>query len=146
MLIYFDDPEYYIDKALFSLVANEAEIVEGVQNLCVNLKVCDNKTIQEYNAKYRGIDAATDVLSFPLESFGTNEIPLGSIIINTQKAQEVSQNLGHSLDSEIVLLFIHGLLHLLGFDHERDSGEHRAKEQEIAMAFGLPETLIVRNT
>ena len=112
----------------------------------IELVFVEDTQIQQINAEFLGKDYPTDVLSFPLESFGTNEIPLGSININTQKAQEVSQNLGHSLDSEIVLLFIHGLLHLLGFDHERDSGEHRAKEQEIAMAFGLPETLIVRNT
>lgn len=72
--------------------------------------------------------------------------PLGSIIINLDLAKEMSENLGHSVESEIGILFVHALLHLLGFDHECDSGEHRAKEREIIATLGLPPSLIERNS
>ncbi len=85
------------------------------------------------------------MLSFPLESFGIDEIPLGSVIISIDKAQELSQKLCHSLESEIALLFIHGCLHLMGYDHECDNGEHRDEEEKIIQIFRLPQSLIVRN-
>jgi len=108
----------------------------------IELLIVDNNTIQSINKEYRNIDKATDVLSFPLENI--EHTPLGSIIISIDKAVEVSNNLGHSVDNEISLLFTHGLLHLLGFDHEIDNGEMRQKEEEIITKFNLPKSLIIR--
>ncbi len=104
--------------------------------------VCDKK-MQELNKTYRGVDKPTDVLSFPLEKLpGT---PIGSIVINVDKAKRVSSELAHSFEAEFALLFLHGLLHLLGYDHENDNGEMREKEKNIIEKFGLPKSLIVRS-
>lgn len=73
-------------------------------------------------------------------------MPLGSIVISVDYAQEKANEFNHTLEEEITLLFIHGLLHLLGFDHEVDKGEHRTKEEELINTFNLPNSLIVRNT
>ncbi|MFA7092243.1 MAG: rRNA maturation RNase YbeY [Arcobacteraceae bacterium] len=109
------------------------------------LIITDNPTIQELNKTYRNINKPTDVLSFPLE-FDLPHMPLGSIVISVDYAQEKANEFQHTLHEELTLLFIHGLLHLLGFDHEKDKGEHRAKEEELIKAFNLPQSLIVRNT
>lgn len=81
-------------------------------------------------------------LSFPLEAIP--HTPLGSVVINAPLAQENALKLGHSLEDEIALLFIHGVLHLLGYDHEKDKGEQRQKEGELIKAFDLPLSLIER--
>jgi len=78
-----------------------------------------------------------------------NEIPgmpLGSIVISETYVREKAVEFGHTPDDELALLFIHGLLHLLGYDHEVDDGEMRAKEQELIEQFHLPKSLIVRTT
>ena len=109
----------------------------------VELIVTDNSEIQKLNAVYRHIDKATDVLSFPLED--VPHMPLGTIIISVEKVKEKAAELGHSEEDELTLLFIHGLLHLLGYDHETDDGEMRRKEEEIIKTFNLPDSLILRN-
>jgi len=109
----------------------------------IELILTTNKDITTINKNYRGVDKATDVLSFPLENI--DFMPLGSIVISIDKAREISEKLNHSLDEEIALLYIHGLLHLLGYDHEIDDGEMRDKEKEIIEYFNLPKSLIVRS-
>jgi len=113
----------------------------------IDLTICDNRTIQEYNKIYRGKDKATDVLSFPIESdiiVNSTQMPLGSLIISADFIEKKAIELKHTNDDELSLLFIHGLLHLLGFDHEIDNGEMRKKEEEIIHQFHLPESLIIR--
>lgn len=119
------------------------EILITLSPLEVELILCDNSTIALLNLEHRGIDKSTDVLSFPLVS-DFDFMPLGSVVISIDKAQEVAQKLGHSIEDEIALLFIHGVLHLLGYDHEIDNGEMRAKEEAIIEQFELPNSLIVR--
>lgn len=109
------------------------------------LILTDNSSIQKLNKEHRNIDKPTDVLSFPLE-FDLPHMPLGSIVISVDYAQEKANEFNHTLEEEITLLFIHGLLHLLGYDHEVDQGEHRVKEEELINTFNLPNSLIVRNT
>lgn len=135
------------------------EIIERDLSGCV-LEVIgvDSENMQKINFAHRGKDSATDVLSFPLDvefvgavsqhselgfEKGLNPC-LGSVIINTELAGYVAQKLGHSLNDEITLLFIHGLLHILGYDHEVDNGEQRAMEQRIIESLGLGKGLIVR--
>lgn len=108
----------------------------------VELILTDNDEIAVINSQFRGMDKPTDVLSFPSDPFPG--APLGSIVISVDKVASVSEELGHSENDELSLLFIHGLLHLLGFDHEVDNGEMRAKEVELIEQFGLPKSLIVR--
>lgn len=108
----------------------------------IELILTDNDEIAVINAEFRGIDKPTDVLSFPSDPFPG--APLGSIVISVDKVASVAQELGHNEEDELALLFIHGLLHLLGYDHEVDNGEMRAKEIELIERFNLPKSLIVR--
>ena len=108
----------------------------------IELIVTSNETIQAINKEYRGIDKATDVLSFPYEDMPM--APLGSIVISIDFVQQKAKEFGHSQDDEFALLFIHGLLHLLGYDHECDNGEMRQKEEALIQKLQLPESLIVR--
>lgn len=120
------------------------EILVFLSSGDVELVFVKSDEMREINKSQRNIDKTTDVLSFPLE-FVPKSL-LGSIVINLDLVSEKSALLGHSQDDEISLLFIHGLLHILGFDHETDSGEMRQKECEIIAKFKLPKSLIVRNS
>ena len=125
----------------------KTEILEQIANSLTNkeieLIITDNKTIAQINAEYRNIDKATDVLSFPYDA-DMPMAPLGSIVISYDFVKEKAAEFGHSQDDEFTLLFIHGLLHILGYDHEVGSGEMRQKEEEIIKNFNLPKSLIVR--
>ena len=98
--------------------------------------------MRNLNFSTRNINKSTDVLSFPYEKMA--HFPIGSIVINLEEVALKSQQFCHSKDDEIALLFIHGALHILGYDHEKDSGEMREKECEIILKFNLPKSLIVR--
>ena len=111
----------------------------------IELIIVNNDEIQELNKEHRNIDKATDVLSFPLD-FEMENMPLGSIVISLDFVEEKAKEYNHSFNEELSLLFIHGILHLLGFDHEIDDGEHRDKEEELIKTFNLPNSLIVRNS
>jgi probable rRNA maturation factor len=118
------------------------EIANSLTQQEIELILTDNDEIAQINREFRNIDKPTDVLSFPSDPFPG--VPLGSIVISVDKVESVSTELGHSEDDEIALLFIHGMLHLLGYDHEIDNGEMRQKEVELIKKFHLPKSLIVR--
>ena len=128
------------------------QLLENIANSVItsreiDLTLCYNNTIQQYNKEYRQKNKATDVLSFPIENdiiVDDSFMPLGSIVISVDFIVEKAQEYKHSSESEMALLFIHGLLHLLGYDHETDSGEMRKKEALIIQKFNLPKSLIVR--
>ena len=117
-------------------------IAEYLTNRDIEVTFTDNATIREINREQRGIDAPTDVLSFPLEPVPF--VPLGELVISVEYAKNQASLHKNSLDDEITLLFIHGLLHLMGYDHETDNGEMRQKEEELIKHFKLPKSLIVR--
>jgi len=125
-------PEALLDDIAVYLSDKEVELI-----------LTDDVEIQAVNLTHRDKDSATDVLSFPLEAM--EGFPLGSIMISVDRAQKVALDLGHAVADEIALLFIHGMLHLLGYDHEVDGGEMRQKEQEVVAHFNLPRSLIIRN-
>lgn len=118
------------------------DIASSFTPLEIELILTNNTKIAQINLEFRGIDKPTDVLSFPTDPFPG--APLGTIIISVDKVEEVAIQLGHSENDEFSLLFIHGLLHLLGMDHETDNGEMRTQEERIVRAFNLPLSLIVR--
>jgi len=124
------------------------KIAQSLTTKEIELIITDNETIQELNQEYRDKDKPTDVLSFPMDAPFTEQsifgMPLGSIIISADFVKQKADEFGHTVQDELSLLFIHGLLHLLGFDHEVDEGEMRAREKEIIEAFDLPSSLIVR--
>jgi len=109
----------------------------------IELILVDDDAIRTLNRTHRDTDRATDVLSFPLEGEHPHQ-PLGTVVISLDHAQAAAAQLGHTVDAEIALLFVHGLLHLLGYDHESDTGQMRALEAEILGQFDLPQSLIVR--
>ena len=121
------------------------KVTKEMTNKEVELIVCYNDYIQALNLQFRNKDKPTDVLSFPVNNMANiANFPLGSIVISVDFVKQKSEELNHSFDDELTLLFIHGLLHLSGYDHEIDNGEHRAKEEELVKQFNLPNSLIIR--
>ena len=110
----------------------------------VELVFVNDDEMREINHEQRGIDKATDVLSFPYEQVSGGL--MGSVVISTDTASRVAGELGHSIECEIALLFLHGVLHILGYDHEIDNGQMRGKEKEVIEHFSLPDSLIIRNS
>jgi len=111
---------------------------EGFPYPCeASITLTDNESIKELNREHRGIDKATDVLSFPSIEYDNGEpqiqpgdmdpdsgqIFLGDIIISVEKAFEQAQSFAHSVDRELTFLAVHGILHLLGYDHETENEE-----------------------
>jgi len=136
MLLVQNDEKFEFDKSLLENIAKK------LSDKDIELVIINDKDMRELNLKARGVDKSTDVLSFPLEEI--KHAPLGSIVINKDKVIDVSNNLDHTIEAEISLLFIHGLLHLLGYDHENDDGEMRKKEEDMIKDFNLPQSLIFR--
>ena len=110
----------------------------------VELVFVNDDEMRKINHEHRGIDKATDVLSFPYEQVSGGL--MGSVVISTDTANRVASELGHSIECEIALLFLHGVLHILGYDHEIDGGQMRQKEKEVIEHFSLPDSLIIRNS
>lgn len=125
----------------FNLTKPEA-IANSFTDKAIELILTNNTEIQAINKEFRAIDKPTDVLSFPYEVMPFS--PLGSIIISLEYVQMAAEEFKHSKEEEFTLLFIHGLLHILGYDHETDNGEMRAIESQIIKKYNLPESLIVR--
>lgn len=127
----------------------DLDLLEKISNHLTNkdieLIITNNEEIKTINNEYRNINKATDVLSFPYEDDFIHT-PLGSIVISVDFVIEKAKEYNHSFENELSLLFIHGLLHILGFDHEIDNGEQRNKEEELIKTFNLPNSLIIRNT
>ncbi len=102
--------------------------------------VASDDAVREANLRYRGVKGSTDVLSFPDGEDGR----LGDILISARRAQEQASEAGHSTDDEVKVLILHGVLHLLGWDHETDDGEMRAEEERLRLELGLRPGLIER--
>ena len=137
MLTLTNETKSTIDETMLQTIARAMSERE------VELILCNDAAIRTLNREHRGIDRPTDVLSFPLES-SFPETPLGSIVVSMDRVRALAEQLGHSENEELALLLIHGMLHLLGYDHENDAGEMRALEAEWIRRFDLPESLIVR--
>lgn len=135
-IVFENNTELKIDLTLIN------EITESLSEKEIELIFTTNEEIQEINLNTRGIDKPTDVLSFPYDDMPN--VPLGSIVISANFVEEKSTVYNHSFQDEFTLLFIHGILHLLGYDHEIDNGEHRDKEEELINKYNLPKSLIIR--
>ena len=113
----------------------------------VSVTFCDNEQIRELNNKFRGIDKATDVLSFPLFDGSENnyyvpeiDVMLGDIVISLERARAQAEEFGHSFERETAFLAVHSMLHLLGYDHEtgeEDEVDMRRRQSEIMEIMGL---------
>jgi probable rRNA maturation factor len=99
----------------------------GEENAELSLALIGNLEIKKLNARYRKKDYATDVLSFPVEGIILKETRLlGDVVVSVEKAAEQAKARGHSSEQELVTLLIHGVVHLIGYDHERSAREARA--------------------
>jgi probable rRNA maturation factor len=120
----------------------------------VTLLLASSVQLRRLNRKFRGQDYATDVLSFPSEiphqrqkrpSPGPRAGYVGDIAISADMARQNGRRLGHGVAVEIKTLILHGLLHLVGYDHESDNGRMARREVRLRGALGLPEGLIERS-
>lgn len=113
----------------------------GLDNAEVSITFTDNEHIHEINRNYRNVDRPTDVISFALNEGDEPEIEggapvnvLGDIIISVEKAVEQASDYGHSVEREVAFLTVHGMLHLLGYDHiEEDDRKEMRREEDFVM-------------
>jgi probable rRNA maturation factor len=110
----------------------------------VTLVIASDRRIRGLNRTWRGVDTATDVLSFPAGDGPAPVRHLGDLVISRETAARQARAEGHSLATELRVLALHGLLHLLGYDHERDSGRMARIERRLRRQGGLPAGLIER--
>ncbi len=111
-----------VDEADVRAAVERTLRAEGVVDGALSLVITDADTVRDLNRAYRGVDAATDVLSFPMLDAETPSPPgeppyLGDIVIAFPVAAEQAERYGHSVQEELRLLAVHGTLHLLGYDH-----------------------------
>lgn len=151
--IVLDDEQMSEDESMAliwrvaELVTEREELTSGVFE--VSLSFADQDEMRQLNTKYRGVGQPTDVLAFPMyedmkealrdlaDGDGATVL-LGDVIICGEIAERQAKEYGHSAERELVYLFTHGLLHLLGYDHEDgDAAAMRAEEDEILSQLGL---------
>jgi probable rRNA maturation factor len=112
----------------------------------VSVVLCDDRAIHRLNSKWRGVDAPTDVLAFPQmteddwQNPAIRQVLLGDIVLSLESANRQAKKYGHSTEREILYLFTHGLLHLLGHDHLEEDERYlmRRREEEIMAAAAAP--------
>lgn len=138
--------------AAMEKAADRCAVSEGLDaSRCeVSVSVVSPEEIRELNRDYRGIDRVTDVLSFPqyenpgeiLEAqsrTGDEPAALGDVVICRERAEEQAEEFGHSAERELLYLFVHSVLHLLGYDHmePEEKSVMRAREEEIMKYLGV---------
>ena len=126
----FDQEEMQNIKKVYNVAEKQLQLPE---NLCVNIVMLKPTEIQNMNKKFRGVDRVTDVLSFPMLNNLTDleaesdavfgQIDIGDIYICKDRATEQAQEYNHSIKRELCFLALHGLLHLLGYDHIKEEDE-----------------------
>lgn len=138
-----------IDMEIVNTVRKAAYTVSELyelNNAEVSITFTDNEHIHEINRDYRNVDRPTDVISFALNEGDEPEIEggapinvLGDIIISVEKAIEQAKDYGHSIEREVAFLTVHGMLHLLGYDHieENDRKEMRREEDFVMEKLGI---------
>ncbi|PWU05269.1 MAG: rRNA maturation RNase YbeY [Terriglobia bacterium] len=122
----------------------ETEITRGRPFECL---ITTDAELRRLNRNYRGQDSVTDVLSFPSPPVPLDRgvtRPLGSIAISLPRARAQAREFGHKTEQEIQILMLHGVLHLLGMDHETDAGRMARAEKRWRARLGLPSSLIER--
>ena len=109
----------------------------------VSVLLTSNRQMRQLNRCFRGKDKPTDVISFPAVDAVSHKIA-GDLAISVDIAAANAKSFGHTTDEEVRVLILHGLLHLAGYDHEKDKGEMARKEERLREKLGLPLNLIAR--
>ena len=125
--------------ARFLAVAQKAVRLKGQ----VTVLLTTDEAMKGLNRRFRAKNKPTDVLSFPAEGVGSEGLA-GDLAISVTTALGQAAERGHSLSTEIKVLILHGLLHLAGYDHERDGGTMERRERRLRKQLGLPQGLIER--
>jgi len=130
-----------IDPLLLQRAAREVmDYIGGDMDVDITIILTDDAQIHELNKQYRGIDAPTDVLSFPSGDTDpdSNRLYLGDVVISYPRAQAQAEAGGHLVEAELQLLVVHGVLHLTGYDHVEGQGKSRmrAAQAEILVLLG----------
>ena len=155
ILIESELEEEFPYRALLEKVISAALDAEGVQTNCeVDVLITDDEGIHQINLEQRGVDAPTDVLSFPMFEFApgqppaeeaeidpeTGLLPLGDMVVSMERARAQGEEYGHGTQRELAYLAVHSVLHLLGYDH-MDEGpmkaQMRAREEAILDKLGI---------
>lgn len=154
VMIYYENaqekmPITYAMKMLVRRAIVTTLEYEGYRNDCaVSVTFTDDEGIRELNRRFRQIDRATDVLSFPLFDFEGSEEPpaeefenmMGDIVLSLERAEAQAQEFGHSTRREVAFLCVHSMLHLLGYDHEtseEDELDMRRRQSDVMERMGL---------
>jgi probable rRNA maturation factor len=124
-----------IDTQAWETFAARAAEAIGQSGSSATIAFVSDKTIRGLNRQFRGIDKATDVLSFPAGD--TDETNLGDIAISVDTADAQATENGLKFDEEVAQLILHGLLHLCGYDHETDNGEMNRLEVRLRKKLGI---------
>jgi probable rRNA maturation factor len=124
-----------LDTEAWSTFATKTLAVIGKSGSAATIAFVSNNRMRQLNRQFRGVDKATDVLSFP--AGGPDELELGDIAISVETAAAQAHANGLSLDDEIAQLILHGLLHLSGYDHETDKGEMNRLELKLRRKLGI---------
>ena len=124
-----------IDTKAWETFAARAADAVGKSGSSATIAFVSDKTIRQFNRQFRGIDKATDVLSFPAGD--TDESNLGDIAISVDTAAAQAKENGLKFDEEVAQLILHGLLHLCGYDHETDDGEMNKLELRLRKKLGI---------
>ncbi len=140
----FNETDYNLEKETETIykLLEFALKREKLENVEFNIIFVDSDTIHEINKNYRNVDRVTDVISFALEDNETITLDhrvLGDIYICVERAEEQAKEYGHSFLRELAFLSIHGLLHLLGYDHMAPEEEKIMfqKQDDILNEFGI---------
>ena len=148
MNIYFEDGQV-VDETILATMKKAAEYCLDLEQVDqerteISVTFVEGEEIRNLNREYRDTDKVTDVLSFP-QFDDLNEIPefgeicLGDVVICKDRALEQAEEFGHSFEREIIYLFTHSILHLLGYDHmeEDEKKEMRQREEEVMAHLGI---------
>jgi probable rRNA maturation factor len=124
-----------IDTRAWETFAARAIDAIGKQGSSATIAFVSDKTIRQLNRQFRGMDKATDVLSFPADD--SDKTNLGDIAISVETAAKQARENGLKFDEEVAQLILHGLLHLSGYDHETDNGQMNRLELRMRRRLGI---------
>ncbi|MBS3968580.1 MAG: rRNA maturation RNase YbeY [Clostridia bacterium] len=131
-----------IDPSLTAVLEDAIKFVlhkEGINNYEIGVTLVDDDYILKLNSQYRGKDVPTDVLSFPLSGENGDTFVVGDVVISVDTAERQAFEYGHSFEREMVYLLVHGIYHILGYNHDNDKNKEimRQKEEEIMNKYNL---------